>query len=157
MVDDCRIRPTTPADLPALERLEGSAFSDPWTATMLEEALAARGAVALVAERDGQVVGSVMARCVVDEGEILTIAIDPAHRRRGLGRRLLDVATATMANAGVRTVWLEVRTSNVAARMMYLSHGFVAAGVRRGYYRRPTEDALILKYEIVASPGTAQK
>jgi ribosomal-protein-alanine N-acetyltransferase len=154
MVDDCQIRPTTPADLPALARLEGSAFSDPWTITMLEEALAARGAVALVAEIGGQVVASVMARQVADEGEILTIAVEPEHRRRGLGRHLLEAATRVLATGGARTVWLEVRTSNVAARMMYLGAGFVAAGVRRGYYRRPTEDALILKYEVTASPGT---
>jgi ribosomal-protein-alanine N-acetyltransferase len=155
MVDDCRIRPTTPADLPALERLEGSAFSDPWSLAMLEEALAARGAVTLVAERDRLVIGSIMARHVADEGEVLTVAVDPAHRRQGLGRELLEAALSRMVDAGVRTVWLEVRTSNVAARMMYLGAGFVAAGVRRGYYRRPTEDALILKRELPASPGTA--
>lgn len=157
MVDDCRIRPTAPADVAALARLEGSAFSDPWTVAMLEEALAARGAVSLVAERNGEVIGSVMGRRIADEGEILTIAVDPAHRRRGLGRRLLEAALERMDADGVRIVWLEVRTSNVAARMMYLASGFVAAGVRRGYYRRPTEDALILKHEIAASPGTARK
>lgn len=123
---------------------------------MLEEALAARGAVTLVMERGGQVVGSVMARQVADEGEILTIAVEPGHRRRGLGLQLLDAALAQMAAAGVGTVWLEVRTSNVAARMMYLGSGFVAAGVRRGYYRRPTEDALILKRELTAFPGTGE-
>lgn len=157
MVDDCRIRPTALADLPALARLEGSAFSDPWTLAMLEEAMAARGAVTLVVELHGEVIGSVMARRMADEGEILTIAVDPSHRRRGLGRRLLEAALGQMGADGVRTVWLEVRTSNVAARMMYLASGFVAAGVRRGYYRRPTEDALILKREITASPGTDQK
>jgi ribosomal-protein-alanine N-acetyltransferase len=156
MADDCRIRPTTPADLPVLARLEGSAFSDPWSLAMLEEALAARGAVTLVADLAGEVIGSVMGRAVADEGEILTIAIDPAHRRQGLGRHLLAAALGQMAVTGVRTVWLEVRTSNVAARMMYLGSGFVAAGVRRGYYRRPTEDALILKRELTASPGTDQ-
>jgi ribosomal-protein-alanine N-acetyltransferase len=156
MADHYRIRPTTPADLPALVRLEGSAFSDPWSLAMLEEALAARGAVTLVAETGEGVIGSVMGRNGADEGEILTIAIDPASRRQGLGRRLLLAALDQMSAGGARTVWLEVRTSNVAARMMYLGSGFVAAGVRRGYYRRPTEDALILKREITASPSAGQ-
>jgi ribosomal-protein-alanine N-acetyltransferase len=97
-----------------------------------------------------------MGRYVADEGEILTIAIDPTCRRQGLGRLLLQSALNQMSAGGARTVWLEVRTSNVAARMMYLGSGFVAAGVRRGYYRRPTEDALILKREITASPSTGQ-
>jgi ribosomal-protein-alanine N-acetyltransferase len=103
--------------------------------------------VTLVVESGGKVLGSVMARQAADEGEILTIAVDPGHRRQGLGHRLLEAATAQMAAAGVRTVWLEVRTSNVAARMMYLGSGF---GVRRGYYRRPTEDALILRRQVSA-------
>jgi ribosomal-protein-alanine N-acetyltransferase len=157
MADGYRIRPTAPADLPALGELEGSAFSDPWSLAMLEEALALRGAIALVAESGGQVIGSVMGRQVADEGEILTIAVDPGHRRKGLGGRLLRAALQQMAAAGVATVWLEVRSSNLVARMMYLANGFVAAGVRRGYYRRPTEDALILKHEIAASSGTTQR
>ena len=60
MADGYRIRPTAPADLPALGELEGSAFSDPWSLAMLEEALAARGAIALVAESGGGVIGSIL-------------------------------------------------------------------------------------------------
>lgn len=156
MVDDYRIRPTTPADLEALEGLEQSAFSDPWTVTMLEEALAGRGAVALVAvDATDAVIASVMARQVADEGEILTLAVDPAWRRRGIGRRLLAAALDQLGQGGVTAVWLEVRESNLAARLMYLSAGFIAAGVRRGYYRRPTEDAVILRFPVGASESAA--
>ncbi len=115
---------------------------------MLEEALVARGAVALVAVADQRIVGSVMARQVADEGEILSIAVAAGHRRLGLGRMLLETAISEMAAAGADSVWLEVRASNVAAITLYQQAGFVTAGVRRGYYRRPLEDAVLLRRQV---------
>ncbi len=152
MADRYPIRSATPADLAGLALLEEASFSDPWTSTMIADALAARGAVALVAAGAGErIVGSVLGRRVADEAEILTIAVDPALRGEGLGRRLLAEAVARLAAAGATTVWLEVRPSNLAARRMYQAAGFVATGVRRGYYRRPTEDALILSLRIASA------
>lgn len=155
MDDHFRLRATRPADLDTLVHLETTSFSDPWTAAMLAGALAGDGAVALVAERDDEVVASVIARVAGDEGEVLTIAVAVDHRRQGLGRRVLEAAVAAMAERGVRTAWLEVRPSNLAARRMYLAAGFVAVGVRRGYYRRPTEDALVLKRQL-SVPGSSE-
>jgi ribosomal-protein-alanine N-acetyltransferase len=156
MADPCRIRPTTPDDLGELALLEQAAFSDPWSSEMLTEALETRGAVALVADDPaGRVCGSVMARVAADEGEILTIAVAPALRGHGLGRRLLDAALEQLVSRGARSVWLEVRPSNHAARAMYRAAGFAAAGLRRGYYRRPAEDALVLSWRPPAPEGAA--
>jgi ribosomal-protein-alanine N-acetyltransferase len=156
MTGHYRIRPTTPADLPALTLLEQEAFSDPWSSEMIAEAITAPGAVALAVEADdGALVGSVLGRVVADEAEILTIAVAPTARRRGLGRQMLDAALADLGAAGATSVWLEVRSSNHAARAMYRAAGFVAAGVRPRYYRRPTEDALILRLGPLAPTGTA--
>lgn len=157
MASRCRLRPTESVDLPALVALERAAFSDPWTASQLTDALGDEAAIALVLEeRPGDVIGSVLARVVADEAEVLTIAVAPSHRRQGMGRRLLDAAIAAAAARGAATVWLEVRTSNRAARGMYEAAGFVAAGLRRGYYRRPPEDAVVLCHRVVplASAGT---
>lgn len=156
MADHYLIRPTTPADLDALEALESIAFSDPWNRAMLEEALVSRGAVAMVAEASERIVGSVMARAVAGEGEILSLSVDPARRRSGLGRALLAAAVDVMADRGVIDVWLEVRASNHAAISLYQQAGFVAAGIRRGYYRRPTEDAVVLRLDLSASRGAGQ-
>jgi ribosomal-protein-alanine N-acetyltransferase len=106
------------------------------------------GAIALVAEDAGVIVGYVLGRLIVDEAEILSIATSVERRREGIGRRLLDAVMAALTQRGAHAVWLEVRMSNGAAREMYQSAGFAAAGVRRGYYRLPTEDALVLRREL---------
>lgn len=151
----CRLRPATSADLDALAQLERTAFSDPWTRSQLQEALGWEGAVAFVAEADdGAIDGYVLGRVVVDEAEVLTIATHPSRRRAGIGRALLAAAMTAMVQRGAVAVWLEVRVSNEAAIAMYRRAGFVAAGVRRGYYRRPVEDALVLRHEL-SHPASA--
>ena len=152
----CRLRPASLADVPAIARLELRAFSDAWTEAQLVDSLSQSGAVGLVAQEDDDiVVGHLIGRTVVDEGEILTLAVAPERRRRGIAARLLTEALAIMAGRGVGRVWLEVRASNDAAQALYQEHGFAPAGRRRGYYREPVEDALVLRRELSpsASPG----
>lgn len=156
MADRFPIRRATAADLAGLAQLEEASFSDPWSSEMIAEALAAAGTVALLAtDDDGRVIGSVLGREAAGEAEILTLAVDPGLRGHGLGRRLLAVVLDELAADGASTVWLEVRPSNLAARRMYQAAGFVATGMRRGYYRRPTEDALILSLQL-ASRGAGE-
>lgn len=157
MAGSCRLRPVSRADLPALAALERGVFSDPWTVVQLRTATDCPGAIALVAEDDGAIVGYVLGRVIVDEGEILSIATVAERRREGTGRRLLNAIMAAMVERGAHAAWLEVRMSNEVARAMYLSAGFATAGVRPGYYRQPVEDALVLRCELAAaaSPGAA--
>ena len=155
MAGGCRLRRVSRADLPALAALERGSFTDPWTEAQLQAAMAWPGAIAIAAEDAGAIVGYVLGRVVVDEGEILSIATSAERRREGIGRRLLDEVMAAMRSRGAHAAWLEVRMSNEAARAMYAAAGFATAGVRPGYYRSPDEDALILRCEIPrpASPG----
>ncbi len=149
MAEPYRIRPTAPADLAELTLLEQAAFSDPWSSEMLREAIASPGTISLLAEdAEGRVAASALARLIGDEGELLSIAVDPARRGQGLGRRLLNDVLRRLTRGGASTVWLEVRSSNAAALSLYHSAGFVAAGSRRGYYRRPIEDAVIMKRQL---------
>ena len=152
----CRLRPASLADVAAIARLELRAFSDAWTEAQLVESLSGSGALGLVAQEDDDiVVGHLIGRTVVDEGEILTLAVAPERRRRGIAARLLVEAMTIMAGRGVGRVWLEVRASNAAAQALYREHGFTPAGRRRGYYREPVEDALVLRCDLPlsASPG----
>ena len=156
----CRLRPASRADIAAIARLELRAFSDAWTEGQLTEALNAPGAIGLVAEDDDSIlVGHLIGRAVVDEGEILTVAVDPERRRRGIGQQLLRAAMAQLQARGVGRLWLEVRASNSVAQALYAHHGFIPAGRRRSYYRDPVEDALVLRRDLssVASPGPPQR
>lgn len=156
----CRLRPASRADVAAIARLELRAFSDAWTEAQLTDALKAPGAIGLVAEEDDDIlVGHLIGRSVVDEGEILTVAVDPDRRRRGIGQQLLLAAMAQLHARGVGRLWLEVRASNSGAQALYTSHGFIPAGRRRGYYRDPVEDALVLRRDLppVASTGPPER
>jgi len=137
----CRIRAASSADLAAVAAIEASAFSDPWSLGAFRAHL---DDLFLVAEADGAVIGYLIAWSAEPEAEILNLAVESTARRRGTGRALLREALTRLTTAGVSSVYLEVRRSNVAARAMYAAAGFREAAVRRAYYRAPREDALIL-------------
>ena len=82
-----------------------------------------------------------------DEGEILNLAVSPAGRRHGLGRALVEKAVATLRERGVGQIYLEVRESNAPARALYAARGFKEVGRRKQYYRRPVEDAIVLRLD----------
>ncbi len=139
------------SDVPALEALEVACFSHPWTHAQIREEVAAGppGAVLVLRgvaqEGGGGLRGSCAYRVVVDEMQILDLAVHPAWRGRGFARFLLRVALRRAAAAGARTALLEVRAGNHAALRLYESLGFAREGVRRQYYREPVEDAILLR------------
>ena len=104
---------------------------------------------------EGGIVGYVIAQDAADEAEILNLAVAPARHRGGIGRALVERALATLARRGVRRVFLEVRESNSAARALYAALGFQEVGRRSRYYRRPVEDAIVLRAAIPADGGDA--
>lgn len=148
----CRVRRASSADLPAFDALERASFPDPWTPAQLQEALHWSGAVVLVAEdAGGKITGYILGRVIVDEAEVLTLATAPASRRQGIGGTLLRAFLDEVRERGAHAAWLEVRVSNVAARAMYERAGFVAEGRRKGYYRLPVEDALVLRRDLLSA------
>jgi len=82
-----------------------------------------------------------------DEGEILNLAVAPDGRRRGLGRELVRATIDALTEREVRQVYLEVRESNAPARALYATFGFKEVGRRQQYYRRPVEDAIVLRLD----------
>ena len=82
-----------------------------------------------------------------DEGEILNLAVAPPGRRRGLGRALVRGVLDALTSRGARAIYLEVRESNAPARALYAAHGFREVGRRKQYYRRPVEDAIVLRLD----------
>lgn len=102
------------------------------------------GQCVLVAVAGEDVVGFVAIRIVVEELEVLNLAVAAAHRVRGVGSALLDAAFQAAKQAGATTVFCEVRESNLGAQAFYAKHKFAHAGRRLRYYANPVEDALVL-------------
>jgi len=124
--------------------LEKECFSTPWSVTMLEDALYNDAASFIVAEdTDGNVIGYAGLNVVLDEGYINNIAVEEAARRHGVASALLDVY-CRFAAVNLAFLTLEVRKSNAAAIGLYEKYGFQQAGLRKGYYQHPREDALIM-------------
>lgn len=132
----------TPAELAGLHA-RCFTVPRPWSVSGFETLLAAPATV--LTSRPG---GFALGQVVADEAELLTIAVAPAERRRGLGRRLLDLFLAECAARGASAVFLEVDVGNAPALALYRSAAFLVAGRRPAYYRAPDGtlgDALILR------------
>jgi len=116
-----------------------------WSAQALVEFMPLPGAVALVSEREGRPTGFVLGRLVVDEAEVLNLAVREEFRRQGEGQGLLIELLRRFAESGVSRVFLEVRESNRAAIAFYERMGFRRSGRRVGYYPDPQEAALVFE------------
>jgi ribosomal-protein-alanine N-acetyltransferase len=125
--------------------LERACFSDPWSEASFREAVESPWSFGLLAEADDALVGYLVGRDVAGSGEVLNLATDPARRRGGIARRLLTAGLEELGARGAAEVFLEVRMSNVAAQQLYKAAGFRPVGLRAGYYRKPDEDALVLR------------
>lgn len=136
----------SPADLDDVLAIEAESFTNPWTREMYESELTSAGVSHVLLARDGggQVVGFCSFWRVVDEVHVNNLAVRPSHRRRGIGRALLVHMLRDASAQGATRALLEVRRSNEEARRLYESLGFAVAGVRKQYYSRPIEDAIVL-------------
>jgi len=138
-----------PRDLDAVLELDQASFSNPWTRMMYEQELQNDQSFIFVARQDGSpIVGYCSYWIILDEIHVNNIAVRPGWRRHGIGRALMEHLLADGRARHCRAATLEVRRSNTAALRLYEAGGFVQRGVRRGYYRDPDDDALVLWAEI---------
>lgn len=141
-----------PDQAPAMASAHAQAFDAPWDEETLREMMASPGVFGFVALND-DVLGMVLCRAAAGEAEILTIAVPPWARRRGIGRALMEAAQSASFKHGADQLFLEVDVGNVAAVALYEGLGFVKAGLRKGYYDRgaqPRADALVMRLDLRA-------
>ena len=124
-----------------LAALHAACFPDPWDAAAISALLVKPGTFAFAHED-----GFVLARAVADEAEILTLAVHPYKRGKGLGRALLQATISKVRSMGAKSVFLEVGLENPAARALYARLGFTKVGARKGYYNGG--DALVLRLPL---------
>lgn len=148
------LRPARESDIEAVLAIEHASFGDPWNRSAFVDLLDDPRVAFLIADEGGAVRGYVVAWFVLDEGEIGNLAVASEARRHGIGARLLDGAIDAVRKADVDALYLEVRDSNASARALYATRGFVEVGRRRDYYRRPKEDALVLRLDLIPGART---
>lgn len=138
-----------PFMLPAILAIENKSFTCPWSEKSFQEAFASENITVWAAvDHEQNVAGFACIMTFGEEGEILNIAVHPSVRKAGIGQRLMDAMISEAAQNGVRDFYLEVRESNTAARRLYDKNGFLPLGVRKRYYTKPVEDAIIMKKPI---------
>lgn len=129
--------------------IENDSFTCPWSEDSFVSAFNSptihiNGAV----DEEEKLVGFSCLQTIADEGEILNIAVSRESRQCGIGSKLMAYMLKYAKNIGVGTLFLEVRDSNIPARKMYESFGFVPISVRKRYYSNPDEDAIIMMLKL---------
>jgi ribosomal-protein-alanine N-acetyltransferase len=133
-------------DLDAVMQIEEALFSVPWTREGFFTMLTMDHNLFLVVEEKGQILGYCGMQWVLDEGDILNVAVCKDRQREGIGRFLVDSVKRIAQDLGIETLHLEVRESNCTARRLYERLGFRIDGLRKKYYTDPTEDAVLMTW-----------
>lgn len=140
---ELRIRDAAADDLPEITRLEAICFPSPWPHPFFESELVAPGRFSRVVVSGDSLVGYLFAMIVFDEMHINKLGVTPLERRNGIGTRLMEEALRRGAESGVKTVWLELRASNIEGRAFYERLEFAHEYTRTNYYTNG-ETALIM-------------
>ena len=136
-------------DIATVMAVERAAYTDGWPATAFERELTTNGMARYIVLEEGTagIVGFGGLWLMVDEAHVVTVAVLPEERRRGLGRALVHGLVELAIEHGMVSATLEVRASNVAARGLYREYGFYEVGERKRYYSDNGEDAIIMTTE----------
>ena len=126
--------------LPAVIEIERSSNSHPWTERNFHDAMTS-GYLSLVAHEHDQICAFAIARTLVDEAELLLIAVMPSERRQGVAALLWIELAQRLRIAGASKIFLEVRASNAPARSFYASRGLSQIGIRKNYYPNGVHDS----------------
>lgn len=146
--------PVTAAHAAALARIHQTAFppDETWSANVIALHVGLPGGFGFIDPRGGMI----LARTMMDESEILTLAVVPDTRRMGLGHALLRAAMRQAAAKDARTMYLEVAEDNAAARALYLKCGFTEVGRRKRYYANG-DDALVMRVSLTAPAAASER
>ncbi len=145
IIDQVTIKPMRLDDIDSVLEIERMSFTTPWARdAYLHELKDNRRACYLVAWEFHRVLGDAGMWVVLDEAHVTTIAVDPLHRWRRIGKRLLAALIGEARRRRARRVTLEVRKSNIGAQSVYRKYGFKDIGIRKGYDSDNREDAIVM-------------
>ncbi len=143
------MRLMTEFDLPPVMQIENEAYEFPWTQGIMSDCLKS-DYNCYIYEPDNEIQGYIIFSLVLDELHLLNICIDPALQNKGYGHLLLEWLIHFAQTKQIKTLYLEVRSSNHTAIHLYEYSGFNEVGCRPNYYpaKKGKEDALLFAYEL---------
>ena len=138
-----------PEDIPEVLELEKKTLSA-WSEDHLKDELQQPAGFQFVArnKKSERLLAVLFGRIVTDEAEILKLSVAEYSRKKGLGNQLLDYTLNYCTTRGVKNCFLELRASNVAAKYLYETRGFIPVGTRKDYYADPVEDAILMQFKL---------
>lgn len=142
------IRQMSTKDIESVYQLSVDSFSEPWSLESIKQEIDNPVASYFVAEKQGIIVGYIGLWHVLDEGEVINVAVDTSQRRQGIGVLLMNQLIEEAKKYQLNVIHLEVRKSNEAAIKLYERYGFKEIAIRKGYYHKPLEDAVIMEYKM---------
>jgi [ribosomal protein S18]-alanine N-acetyltransferase len=128
--------------------IERSSFEQPYSRAIFEQELKIKAAELWLAIYKGKIVGYIDFWLVHDEMELVSIAVHPKFKRKGVGERMMRAMLRFARLYRARFIYLDVRESNRAAQGLYEKFGFAKVGLRRRYYSDNKEDAIMMKKEL---------
>lgn len=133
-------------DMTSVLGIEASCFEYAWTEEDFIRCLRQRNCIGMVAEVDNQVVGFMIYELHKTRLHILNFAVDADHRRRGIGRSMLEKLLGKLSHERRNRIMLEVRETNLEAQLFFKTLGFRAISVLRDFYDDTIEDAYLMQY-----------
>ena len=131
-------------DISQVAEIERQIFSIPWSEKAFKDSMESDNTIYIVAKEDNNVAGYAGMYLSFEEGNITNVAVNPSSRRKGIGEKIVRDILNRAYEKGVRDVFLEVRETNSAAIALYEKIGFKEEGIRKNFYEKPKENALIM-------------
>lgn len=130
--------------LKAVMEIEQNSFSHPWSENSFSDEMKKDSSYLFVALQNDEVIGYAVMATVLDEGSLLDIAVSKNHRRKGVAKELFATLCDIAKEKKLSFITLEVRSSNESARKFYEKSGFECVAIRKNYYSKPIEDAVLM-------------
>ena len=129
--------------------IEKNNFSEPWPESEFSKTLQDDKYIYIVAADGERIAGYAGCFVVLENADITNIAVDEEYRRQGIGDRLIELLSLKAADKGAESLFLEVRESNEPAKSLYEKNGFAKVGMRRNFYRKPDENAILMEKKLI--------
>lgn len=139
-----QVRRMEERDLDQVAELEQAIFSMPWSRKAFQDSISLAHTLYVVAEDEGKILGYCGCYQMLEEAEITNVAVAEAFRGQGIASRMLETLMSLGEEQGAFAYTLEVRAGNEAAIRLYEKLGFENLGIRKNFYEKPVEDAVIM-------------